>query len=60
MSELSAEARQEAFNILSRHSDCIRDDVVMNELIDDIAQSLDAWYADARSKATMFAATEIT
>ena len=58
MAEPSTEARQEAFNILARHPDCIRDDVVMNDLIDDIAQSLDAYYADARSKAGMFVATQ--
>lgn len=38
-------ARHQAFNILTRHPDCLRDDVVMDDLIDDIAARLD----DARA-----------
>lgn len=34
-------ARHQAFNILTRHGDVLRDDVSMNELIDDIAARLD-------------------
>jgi hypothetical protein len=39
--EPSTWARQVAFNLLTRHPDCLRDDVVMNEFIDDIADRLD-------------------
>lgn len=39
--EPSTWARQVAFNLLTRHPDCLRDDTVMNDLIDDIAERLD-------------------
>lgn len=32
--------RQIAFNILTRHPDCIRDDVSLNDLIEDIAAAI--------------------
>lgn len=38
--EPSREARQTAFKILSKHPDCLRDDVVLNDLIDDIALAI--------------------
>lgn len=34
-------ARHAAFSILQRHPDCLRDDVVLNDLIDDIATAID-------------------
>lgn len=34
------EARAIAFRILQRHPDCLRDDVVMNDLIEDIASAI--------------------
>lgn len=39
MSDL-AKARQTAFNILAQHGDCLRDDTVMDDLIEDIADAL--------------------
>lgn len=39
--EPSAWARAKAFNALTRHSDCLKDDTVMNDLIDEIATALD-------------------
>ena len=41
MVEPSAAARQVAFQILSAHPECLRDDVSMNDLIDRIAMALD-------------------
>lgn len=41
MSEPTTWARLQAFEILTRHPDCLRDDAVMNGLIDDIADRLD-------------------
>jgi hypothetical protein len=40
--EPSASARQIAFSILTRHPDCVQDDVSLNDLIDDIAAAIDA------------------
>lgn len=34
------EARQSAFYVLTRHPDCIRDDVSLNELIEGIAKQI--------------------
>jgi hypothetical protein len=34
------EARQIAFTILIRHPDCLRDDVSLNDLIEEIAQAI--------------------
>lgn len=39
--EPSTAARQEAFNILTRHPPCLRDDVSLSDLIDDIATAID-------------------
>ena len=41
MPEPTTWARQQAFSILTRHPDCLKDDVSMNDLIDDIAERLD-------------------
>lgn len=40
--EPSAATRQRAFGILQRHPDCLRDDVMLNELIEDIAEQIEA------------------
>jgi hypothetical protein len=34
------EARQIAFSILTHHPDCLRDDVSLNDLIEEIAQAI--------------------
>ena len=39
--EPSAFARATAFNILTRHPECLRDDVTLNDLMDDIAIAID-------------------
>lgn len=39
--EPSAWARAKAFNALTRYPDCLKDDTVMNDLIDEIAEALD-------------------
>ena len=36
----SGAARQQAFEILRRHPDCLRDDTVQDELLEDIAAAL--------------------
>ena len=35
-----AEARQIAFLILTHHPDCLRDDVSLNDLIEEIARAI--------------------
>lgn len=39
--EPSGEARKAAFDILRKHPGCLRQDVVLNDLIDEIAIALD-------------------
>lgn len=40
--EPSTKSRHIAFQILTRHGDCLIDDVSLNDLIDDIAKAIDA------------------
>ena len=40
--EPSSKARVKAFSILRSHPECLRDNAVMNELIDDIARAIAA------------------
>jgi hypothetical protein len=42
-------ARAIAFKILRKHPECLRDDVVMNDLIDDIAAAIDSVAAEVES-----------
>ena len=37
---LLADGRLTAFKILRRHPDCLKDDVSMNDLIDEIAEAI--------------------
>lgn len=41
MAEPTAKARVKAFEILRRHPECLRDDTVMDDLIDEIARAID-------------------
>ena len=42
VAEKLAQARLVAFHILTKHPDCLRDDVPLNELVEDIAVAITA------------------
>ncbi len=46
MEEPTTASRQAAFHILQDHSDCLKDDVSLNALIDAIAEEIDAARGD--------------
>lgn len=48
--EPSSYARAKAFNALTKHPDCLKDDTVMNDLIDEIASAIDQAHSLGRSE----------